>query len=476
LVIFGVFFQTSGIWGNSHNPNPLHLSECGKADLETHFQFFDSPKGHLTFVVDGLNISSHACIFNDSIFDPQLETYDQDESWRKAREHISYPVCKDCEYDQRGGQDFYSDPTVKPGDVVRKTFRWKSTRPVNGKQCFHPGWMSAPAFLLSAPSLMETVCSDIAVVGVDVVDASNSARQRKTGQEAELELTSSKDTYFSGEYFSLHLSRIKVNSSKASNTKACPVFFVWERDMDGSTRMDEDENTALRQCSSKHFRYETENRQSGVKVDSGAVSRWGGMGEHELQVFQQIGPLNGSEIHLARSRILRIKIADPTTIQRKWTSVKGVAANITLDKDTYQVGEDVPLHLAIANLEAEDPIYSSDPIWDPCRIVGIKVLDESGKTLAKNELFEVFALCMGDHGFGPKLFEKGKVVPLERHLKSQGWLPNHPGTYTIVVSWGTCTGTVGHNDRGWNSDLKTYAIAQASAIIHIVGNGATVRK
>jgi hypothetical protein len=50
-----------------------------------------------------------------------------------------------------------------------------------------------------------------------------------------------------------------------------------------------------------------------------------------------------------------------------------------------------------------------------------------------NERFPNSSICMG-HGFGPRPLPKGKIVPIERNLRAEGWLPNRPGTYNVVVS------------------------------------------
>lgn len=154
---------------------------------------------------------------------------------------------------------------------------------------------------------------------------------------------------------------------------------------------------------------------------------------------------------------------------RHWTRLKGVAADILLDRDTYKVGEDIPLHLAIANFDATAPIFSWDPQWDPCDVVEVQVLDTSGIPLPEQDRFSPPSWsCTGD-GFGPRPFEKGKIVSMEWSLKNTGWLPNHPGTYTIVVSWRTSTGSITEPDRKGRvtMSLKPYATVQAKATIHI---------
>jgi hypothetical protein len=177
-----------------------------------------------------------------------------------------------------------------------------------------------------------------------------------------------------------------------------------------------------------------------------------------------------SQIHFATSNVLRIQLADASAISRKWgPRVKGVAADITLDKEAFRVGEDVRLHLAVEDFDAVVPIYAWDPLWDPCQAVGFEVRDALGQTLSAEERFPNSSFCMG-HGFGPRPVAKGKVIPMERTLGEEGWLPNHAGRYTIVVSWAPCADA---NAPGTSPvpDLKPYAVVQATAVIHILSDG-----
>ena len=177
-----------------------------------------------------------------------------------------------------------------------------------------------------------------------------------------------------------------------------------------------------------------------------------------------------SQIRFATSNILRIQLADASAIPRKWgPRVKGIAADITLDKETFRIGENVRLHLAVEDFDAEVPIYAWDPLWDPCVAIGLEVRHASGNPLPADERFPNWSFCTG-HGLGPRPVAKGKAIPLERTLGEEGWLPNHAGTYTIVVIWAPCADA---NAPATNPvpDLKTYAVVQATAVIHIVSDG-----
>lgn len=210
--------------------------------------------------------------------------------------------------------------------------------------------------------------------------------------------------------------------------------------------------------------------QSGFELDSGANSRWAGIGEHTIEVLQLIGSPDDPEIQFASSNVLRVQIVDPTAIARKWGKhEKGVAADITLDKDTFRVGEDVRLHLVVQSFDAEVPVYSGDPVWDPCSVVLIEVLDAAGRRVPDNERSPDWSFCSG-HGRGPIPYVKGKVVAMERSLAGEGWLPNYPGTYTVVLTWTpSASANKDASTTETPADLKPYAVARAMTTIRIVG-------
>ena len=129
--------------------------------------------------------------------------------------------------------------------------------------------------------------------------------------------------------------------------------------------------------------------------------------------------------------------------------MKGIAADITLDKDTYRVAENVRLHLAIEDFDAEGTIYSGDSSWDPCRAVGIEVRDGAGRVVPEEQRLQQTSFCMG-HGFGPRAMAKGKMVPIDPVAD-------------------------GSRGRQANVEFRKYATAQAMATIHIVATTSEIQ-
>ena len=309
-------------------------------------------------------------------------------------------------------------------------------------------------------------------------DSSHASEESsKDGVEnPKLKLTSHKRTYNRGEWFPLHISLAQQSAELQVEPESCPVLCLRQRSPDGWTRIDEIQPLAFKGCQPIAPGRTLGDWQSGFEISSGANSRWDGLGEHTFQVFQVARAADDKEVHIASSNVLRVQIADPETMPRKWgPRVKGIAADITLDKDTFRLGEEVPMHLAVENFDAEGSVYGGDPTWDPCWVVGLQVLDIRGQVLTPNERFLHRSFCMG-HGRSPMLYPKGKFVPLERSLGAEGWLPNHPGTFIIVVTWAPLitAGDEAPNDYR-HPDPNSRATAQASATVRVIGNETSPR-
>jgi hypothetical protein len=434
------------------------IANCTKADLAIHFGFFRGPQDSLNLSVLGQNVSGRACLFDGYIFYPSVvPPYDSPP--RDPAKGAAWPECKDCKYDQRNGEYFDSHPLVPPGAVVRKVFRWKTVPSPGPVGCLDAQWISAPSYLLVTPSFLKNICSDIAVVSVDVFPMPGPEGSTPGAASGLLQVSAPKSTFNDREIFSLRVSGDRHDEYRH--------LFVWHRNPDGETRMDEVTAKAATGTANNEFLDGKPEAMREFEVNSGAGYRWMGPGEHELQVLSQIAPFSDDHLHFAASNVLHIQVIDAKAAQRNWVRLNGLGVSLTLDKPTYQVGEDIPLHLAIANFDAKTPVFSWDPDGDPCFAVGVEVLDANGHPLGEADRVRSGPVCFG-HGWGPRPFENGKIVALEWHLESEGWLPNRPGIYTIVITWCTTTGSVEENAGGWTAHLNSYPSPEARAIVRIV--------
>lgn len=130
-------------------------------------------------------------------------------------------------------------------------------------------------------------------------------------------------------------------------------------------------------------------------------------------------------------------IADARKIERHWgEAVSGVAMDITLDRDVYTVGEDMPLHVALQNMNSPLPIYADGQQWDRCSIVRVTIRDNADGLIVPGYGTPG---CSG-HGHAMAPYGKGVIVPMELVLESEGRLPKYAGDFTVTVTWPTWTG------------------------------------
>lgn len=463
LAFASLLSLSSASWAQGSVVNSMGASNCPTADFDTSLNFASEPSNYYAIIVDKQNISGHSCIFDGPVYGP---TFYPD----RVSGDRPFALCYDCKI-PLAQRTTWRPLTLDPGEVARQRFQWKTVPPNEGTRCLQPSWMSGPQLLLVAPSLLKQICSDIEVTRFNLAVSADSDTTEATDikRVGNLKLFSDKNTYYQGETFSLRVSRTEPEIETPSKQNSCPTLYLRARSPDGTTRIDELQPLAFKGCQKAVLGHEPGDWNSGFDLDSGANSRWEGVGEHEFQVFQLADSTDESQIRFVSSSVLRIQIADPSLTQRRWGQrVKGVAADVTLDKDTYRLGEDIPLHLAIEDFAADVPLFSWDQVWDPCMVVGIEVQDAAGHPLGVNERFPHSSICTG-HGFGPRPLPKGKIVPIERNLRAEGWLPNRPGTYNVVVSWAPCFGRRDDLPSGkWVADLKPYAVVHATATIHVL--------
>jgi hypothetical protein len=320
---------------------------------------------------------------------------------------------------------------------------------------------------------LKPVCSNIEISTFYAVDPPSSvvdAASPTHGQTFAFRLSTNKSTFDEGESFNLRLS-VDPSSAIAAPTSDCPTLYLRSRSPDGATRIDEMPPLAFKGCKTQAFGHEPGDWHSGFDVDSGANSFWMGVGEHTLQVFVMTGSPEDKEIEFAASNPVHFQIADPTTLVRRWGPLTGgLRADIAFDKSEFPVGEDIPLHAAVENLSSDVPVFSVDPVWDPCNVVGIQIRDSRGNLLPGSAVFGSAPICMG-HGRGPRLLERGKIDPLEGHLGAFGGTQRPPGDYTIDLTWIPCVGK--QNDppaTGLTPQPTACVTVKASASIRIVDN------
>ncbi|MBV9763170.1 MAG: hypothetical protein JO340_21585 [Acidobacteriaceae bacterium] len=208
----------------------------------------------------------------------------------------------------------------------------------------------------------------------------------------------------------------------------CPALTEIVRLPDGSERVDELGRRA--ECV----------RDSGgslkVKFDAGHLSYWSGLGDYRIRL-RLGGKYEDAKGTFPISNEICLKIVDALSIGRNWgPKVRGVAVDLSLDKESFALGEDVALHIAVENVDAEAPIYGYSPSWDPFHAVKIAVREANGEPV-KQTCMRVWT------SGGPAAmwrYPRGMIVPMERSLAGDGILPDHTGTFRVWITWSVFRG------------------------------------
>jgi hypothetical protein len=460
---------------NMIRANGQMFPACNRAALDLDVVFLSS-NNEMTVAFNLRNTSQNSCV-------PQLDVsfpmFDPEQS-QKIK---PFDLCTDCEDRLPNGEYRAHDPLVlNSGDVAHQTYRWKTVAPNETVTCLPLRALFNPV-LVVAPTLFKPVCSEIAISriypGEFVPSAPNDESHTDEAERDEVfVLSSRKPRYFQDEMFTLHAGLADTVAAPPSG-KECPTLFLRERSPDGSTRFDEVRPNAFKTCETYTLGSDRNaDWQSGIEVDSGMRTRWSGIGEHSFELFQLVGSPRDAKIQFVRSNKLTLQIDDPALIARNWQGkVNGVGVDVTLDKDTYKLGEDVPLHIAVENFDAPVPVYATSPVWDPYPAIGVEIRDVLGRPLPEDERFAMQTFWTG-HGLGPMLFPRGKLVTIERTLVGQGWLPNRPGLYTVVVTWCTLDGThfVAGSELPLAGNFRPYRTVQAKAPFRILSESSSASK
>jgi hypothetical protein len=469
LAMSTALFMASPCAAQDTGFNTTGSSNCKLADFDVSLQIISGPSNYYTLVVDKRNISNHPCVFDGQNYGPSFVP-------DRVPDHEPFQLCYDCENRLPDG----STPTVppirvNPGEAARQTIRWKTVGSADDQVCLQPDWMAGPLLIVSR-RLIQPICSDIEVsrfrrvTSPDLVVLQGPTADGATNTN--FLLSSSKASYDVDEWFPVHVS-IAQGETVPPQEEPCPTFYMRVRSPDGGVRIDEYHPLAFFGCSEHTFGEDSGNWQSGFALDSGVNSRWGTVGDHTLQVFEITSASRDRQLQFAASNVLHVQLADPAALSRKWgPRQKGVAVDVTLDKDTFRLGEHIPLHMAVENFGATVPVLTWSALWDPGMVVGVKVLNAKGNLLPEEERFPNSSFYMG-HGFGPRPLEKGRLVPLEHSLRGEGWLPKNPGTYTVVVTWCPVTSQEEHpNSMGFfYAQTEPFVTVQAQATFHVVADG-----
>jgi TPR repeat protein len=398
-------------------------SPCKTADLDPTLNLYDERGEQFSVTEEVRNRSTQPCRLDYASLIFQAEPPSHPGALVKA--HVD--VCQNC---NAAGQRARPGPMVlAPGSVAHVTISWRSTPSSDDSQCVAMGAMyvdfgpmSAGATLFpGAPGI--PICSTVNA-GWFVPGPDPKARRKGI---ATLQISAAKNSYFPREHMLLTVTSSHPRTLSGAG-QPCPPFLQRIRYPNGRVMYVPLAGGDAR-CKIGSAGWTHSPGLSLLEVTLLANVYWE-LGQYELQVLQYapFGKHRNQWRLVAKSGNFPYSLSSSYKIERTWgPEVKGLAATVTLEKTTYLLGEDVPLHIALKNVSVPDRTFHIQLCTDAV----ITVRNENGQKIdpTNNQEF-----CSQNGTYNP-YFPPGDLLPAEHSLKLMGLLPHQPGRYTVESIW-----------------------------------------
>lgn len=360
-----------------------------------------------------------------------------DQACRVGRAEPSLPwsdikFCANCS--AAGSSSPRSFTNIEPHGFAYVTFRWKNAPSDQDAGCKSVKQMDVSlagvsiagvspstnvALGLGFPMPLPQVCS---TVDVSPVTPGRDPYLMDTNHPAPvtLEVSSPKPAYYEGEKVVLHARAQAAGSMPLDNQ--CALLFKRTRSASGVTSY---YPMVVEGWRCKVIPPSAEAPATVQLELPGMVSSAGTIGDHAMQllILSSTGVDKDAWRWLAVSNPVEYRVDDPKQIVRHWSpQVKGLAIDITLDKTTYNVDEEIPIHVALANFSAPEPVAA-----DECFPVILNVRDVDGQRIRGYGR----PFCITTATPIPHLLSRGDIATYERAV---GPL-SQPGLYTVTGTW-----------------------------------------
>lgn len=125
---------------------------------------------------------------------------------------------------------------------------------------------------------------------------------------------------------------------------------------------------------------------------------------------------------------LHLSMINGKFIKRNWgPNDEGRSVALNLDRDTYEVGSEILLRIALENVSS--PSLITSPVGMLPEYIWVQVLDSKGLPVRPNEV------PWAGNGSACGVFIQGQVQPVELKLSQWGFQLKQPGPYEAVVTW-----------------------------------------
>jgi hypothetical protein len=427
----------------------IGLRNCEGDDLDIWYAPPDRTANPASMIIHFQNIWTHSCVvfYNPGFSFIKGQLFD--------RADVSF--CERCSTpDEEPTWQNKPNLILPPNGRGVVTLRF-STSPYPQSICKETNGLIVGTFHKAFNVLKEThirwsdplqVCSRVQVALISPEEF-ETGRTPGADSRISLELTSERATYYDGEQISIHAKVEGPANLLPVDSRSCLKLFQRSRAPGGSTRYDPILWSTA--CNASASEVPGSNRVVEMDFDAGHRTQWSGHGEHRLDLLYIVPPEAQEGAVFARSNTLHLEIADASLIARTWgPKTEGVAADITLDHDTYAFGKDVALHVAVENFDSPVGVYA---LSGRCEgIVRIEVRTAEGLPVKSSG--PVGWNCSGVKLSGLAEYPRGKVVAQELTLRELGLLPDRPGSFTVSAFWSVyaCQSCA-------TRDAKPYAVA-----------------
>jgi len=426
--------QTTGVGPDQLKSLP---ADCNGPSLEVMPRFFQALDGIRVMAADIKNSTSDACTL------------------RSDEGGLQQPVSS------MPGSPYI----LEPGATAHTSFRWTSRPASSGYPPTAPEGCTIGSdrtfgvnhgtrnFLVISPTLLPPICSEIHHDPYSAGPFSPDWPENgggKVPQIPSVQLTSTKQTYNKGEYVPLRLVISGLDRSTPMSKYGCPLLFRLTRSPSGFFRMEEvspiETDPLMPNYAVKFVKHCVDSKPPAssdpTKFDLD-VEPYDENSATNMQFFTVAGIMPSGEFRLEASNVLRLNIADPREMKRTWGAAReDVRVSLALDKLTYTVGEDIPLHIAAQVLSPKHPVYAEP---DVPRQGGqsfhaafhLTILDQDGIPAGEERRANLWLMPLtgGGPNVCPAPIAPSSVLPLEVSSKLLRLLPSQPGTYTMTVSW-----------------------------------------
>lgn len=414
--------------------------QCDPRSIAVTFTFADQPAGAQTISLHLQNTGSSSCRLEGRVV-PSFSV-DSHSMWVETCWY-----CRKNDFAPKlSGPDHI---VLAPSDRVVVDLRWAST----GKACQWSDWASIIADWVPKESLFFTpsnwpmhICSMVEGLGYRRESSQDSP------SEEPLRLTVSPDVIYNDEYAMLHVEMTTAQDTEP-DPDACVGLYTVRQDSSSGARLDPLPTRGGGTVSSYTPMQKTEDRErswpSWKKADERACAAKGDASAVDAliradelaqvtHIEWQTAPSSGKEPKFL-TVATQFTVLDAESLDPHWgEGTQGIRAGLSVDRETFRLGERIPMHIRWENIGAALPLEQGE-----CREPwpSVEIQDENHKVV---KTIELFPLCQG-HGWGPFLIKQGEPHREYRELGTTGEsmkqrffyadiLPG-PGVYYLVTLW-----------------------------------------